>query len=278
MREKSYMKYMLAANEDLIAKEWEKYAGYTVRPLPSTIDYYSKIIYSQYKKKQLFLTYGGTPEIRNIFQNLNINVCVMDKSEEMIRAMGRLTHLQQPIGHTETILIQDWLEKPIKKNYVDFVIGDDAINMVDWNQFDLFLSNTHHLLSHKGIFVCHLLVKPDDYLINKSFSTLMAEYKSGKILSIYDLASQLNFICFDKQHYSMGWQQTIKILGKEKLDLLKPDLDFINTFGYCNSRFYCPPQKVFERLVKKYFSIVEIFYPHEHEYCLFEPVYVLEKV
>jgi hypothetical protein len=45
----------------------------------------------------------------------------------------------------------------------------------------------------------------------------------------------------------------------------------------CNSKFYCPPQLAFEALAKQYFSIREVFYPHEHDYCLFEPVYVLQK-
>lgn len=268
---------MLASNEEQIAKEWEKYKGYTVRPLASTTKYYQRKL-NHYKDKHSFLIYGGTPEIRSIFQKLNLNVVLMDKSEEMIRAMGRLTNATIPIAENEMILIRDWLEKPVNKHHFDFIIGDDVINMVKWDQFELFLSNTHHMMKHNGIFVCHLLVKPDDHFINKSFLTLMTEYKRGVISSIYDLASQLNFICFDESNFAMGWQQTIEILGKEKLQLFKPDFDFIDIFGYCNSRFYCPPQERFEALAKKYFSIIEVYYPYEHKYCLFEPVYVLKKL
>ena len=75
----------------------------------------------------------------------------------------------------------------------------------------------------------------------------------------------------------MGWQQTINHLGIDALNKFKPDFDFIDTFGYCNSKFYCPPQLAFESIANKYFTIKEIFYPDEHHYCIFEPVYVLQK-
>ena len=76
----------------------------------------------------------------------------------------------------------------------------------------------------------------------------------------------------------MGWQQTINAIGAAQLNVFKPDFDFIDIFGLCNSKFYCPPQLAFEALAKQYFSVIEVFYPDEHDYCLFEPVYVLQKI
>jgi hypothetical protein len=267
---------MLTSNEDIIAKEWEKYKGHAVRPLPSTIEYYQHIIQAN-RDINLFLIYGGTPEIRSICQRQHLKVILMDSSQHMINAMGKLTLSQTALAANEEVIIADWLQISDDKNYFNIVMGDDAINRVKWDQFELFLRNTYQRMVRGGLFVCHLFVKPDDELINKNFSTLMNEYKNGLVLTVYDLASELNFICFNKLTYEMGPPQTIKHLGKKKLDLFKPGLDFIKLFDYFDSHFCCPPQNEFEKLVEKYFSIVEIFYPHEYHYGVFKPLYLLKK-
>lgn len=271
------MQYMLATNEIKIAKEWEKYKGFTVRPLPSTIHFYEEII-SQYLPEEKFLIYGGTPEIRNIFQYLDYKLTLVDRSEEMVRAMGLLTKSKAPIARNEHFIKSEWLNLSVLNKKFNLIIGDDAINMVKWDDFELFLQNSYVSLEDNGTFICHLLIKPEDVLINKNFQEIFIEYKNGFIRSNYDLASRLNFICFDKNSYAMGWQQTINTIGIHNLEKLKPHFDFLDTFEFCNSKFYCPNQFEFENLVKKYFYIEEIFYPHEHEYCKFEPVYVLKKL
>lgn len=270
------MSYMLTDNEEQIAREWEKYEGYTVRPVGSTVDYYYRLMRAS-SRHHKHLLYGGTPEVRSLFQLLTYPVTLLDKNIEMVRAMGRLTFARMPLAKNETFVNQNWLAVDLLNKKFDLLIGDDAINMVPWHDFSLFLQNAYHLLSDEGLFACHLLVKPDETLINKSINDLLIEYQCGNILSIYELASRLNFICFDRHSYKMGWQQTIKALGKEKLDLFKPKLDFINTFKFCNSQFYCPPQQQFEEKVNQFFEIIELFYPHEHVYCQYEPIYLLKK-
>lgn len=270
------MQYMLTSCEENMAKEWMKYEGYTVRPLPSTTSYYKEIIESK-ECTNKFLLYGGTPEIRSIFQECGFNVVMVDKSPEVVRAMGRLTQSHKPISGNETLIELDWLELNLIDEKFDVLMGDDAINMVNWEYFDLFLKNAAQILNHDGIFICHLLVKPDDLLIDMTFSEIMSDYQSGRIKNHYDLASRINFICYDKDSHGMGWQHTIATIGEAQLNRIPGDFDFCQTFGVCNSKFYCPPQFDFESLVKKYFVIEEIFYPHEHEYCLFEPLYLLKK-
>ncbi len=270
------MAYMLTSDEKQIAEEWKKYEGYTVRPVPSTIQYYQSYI-ANHISLQHALIYGGTPEIRSIFQRLDRSVILMDRSFKMMRAMGSLTFSGVGIADNETYLEADWLAMDKLHHGFDLLIGDDAINMVTWDQFEIFLRYAHSLLKRGGVFICHLLVKPDEEFIKQSVEEIYHEYEKKMIRTQYDLASRLNFICFDYQNYRMGWQQTIKKIGETKLALFKPAFDFISTFGLCNSYFHCPPQHYFEVLLKSYFSIEEIFYPHEHEYCQFEPVYILKK-
>jgi len=270
------MTYMLLQEEEKIAAEWRKYQGYTVRPLPSTISYYEEII-ATYSAKARYLLYGGTPEIRSLFQKFGYPLSLVDRSAPMVRALGQLTEAQRPLADNEQLLQQDWLHLDGLGEPFDFLIGDDAINMVTWPQFELFLQQAWRRLRPGGLFVCHLLVKPCDSLIQTTLPLLEQEFRNGSIQSRYDLASRLNFLCWDKNTYAMGWQQTIAHCGAVELNRFKPELDFIDTFGFCNSRFYCPPLPLFEALVEKYFTIREVFYPHEHEYCLFEPVYTLER-
>ncbi len=271
------MTYMLVSSEDGICREWKKYEGYTVRPLPSVTKYYEKMV-RQYGRQSACLMYGGTPEIRSIFRHEKIDITMIDKSEMVVKSLGKLADAGVSITENEHFLLTDWLNtKSMPKKHYQFVIGDDAINMVDWNNFNTFLKNTHDMMADDGYFICHLLLKPDDEYINKEFIDVYDEYQNGIIKSKYDLASRLNYICYDKKSYAMGWQQTIGRLGIEKLNKFKPEFDFCDIFGRCNSRFFCPPEDEFEALVSRYFTVKEIFYPHEHDYCLFEPIYLLQK-
>ncbi|WP_408074560.1 class I SAM-dependent methyltransferase [Legionella pneumophila] len=204
---------MLVSNEKVIAEEWKKYAGYTVRPLPSTCAYYKDLIQSN-SNKDSFLIYGGTPEIRSLFQESNLKVTLTDQSELIIRAMGYLTMGAASIAANEELVVTNWLNlEGIANDSCDFLIGDDAINMVEWTQFDLFLSNANRVLKSNGLFICHLLVKPQECFITNTIDDVRREYKEGVIRTKYDLASRLNFICYDTNSYAMGWQNTIEQLG-----------------------------------------------------------------
>src|SRR3990167_9902061 len=103
------MSYMLAESSDEIAREWQKYKGYTVRPLPSTTAYYARLIQSLSHKNN-FLMYGGTPEIRTIFQQLNKQVTLVDRSKKVVCAMGMLTDACSDIASNDELVQLDWLQ------------------------------------------------------------------------------------------------------------------------------------------------------------------------
>jgi SAM-dependent methyltransferase len=266
---------MLVDSEHTIAAEWKKYTGFTVRPVPSTVSYYETYLQT-HPSLQHALLYGSTPEIRSLFQQLQRPLIVFDRSLQMIKAMGLLTSAEKEISKNEKIIQGDWLTMDKLSHGFDLLIGDDAINMVPWHTFNQFISQAHRMLKKGGVFICHLLVKPDDDLIHQTVKDILKSFTQGDIPSVYDLASRLNFCCYDKKTYRMGWQQTIQMLGQQ-LNYFKPAFDFIELFGQCNSYFYCPPQNDFEVLLHPYFYIDEIFYPREHHYCQFEPIYILKK-
>src|SRR3990167_6792275 len=176
------MTYMLATHEEKIAREWEKYKGYTVRPLPSTVRYYQRWLTDSMCKNQ-FLLYGGTPEIRTIFQQQEQSVTLIDRNRKMIRALGLLTQKQMPLAQNEQYVERNWLDPSLEPNSFDLIIGDDAINMVRWDEFYTFLSLAHQRLCRGGVFICHLLVKPDDQFIDQDFYSLLSDYQKGRISS-----------------------------------------------------------------------------------------------
>src|SRR5690606_26489163 len=140
------MDYMLTSSEQQIAQEWEKYKGYTVRPLESTVNYYTNLI-ENYAHSSGNLLYGGTPEIRSIFQRLKNKVTIVDRSEQVVRALGRLTCARTSFAKNEIFIQKDWLQLQDLPQRFDFIIGDDAINMVKWRNFNTFLANAHSILN-----------------------------------------------------------------------------------------------------------------------------------
>lgn len=269
--------YMLVETPEAIAREWEKYAGFTVRPQPSTIDYYHEVIDGKQSGTRHAIL-GATPEIRSVYQSREQAVTLLEQSLEMVQAMGSLTIANEPLSSYERWQRVDW--RTMSSHCVDqyhLIIGDDAINMLAWQEFDGFLAQVNRLLVPGGEFLCRLLLQPDLIYRRQSFTQVMREYFDGVIKSKYDLASRLNFICYDEVSMQMGWRTTIEKIGRENLNQFKPAFDFTATFKACNSRFTCPPQVQFERLINHHFDIVEVFYSSEHEFCDFEPVYRLIK-
>lgn len=269
--------YMLLESPEAIAHEWEKYAGFTVRPQPSTIDYYQENIQQLMGNKHHALL-GATPEIRSLYQAADKPLTLLERSSEMVDAMGMLTIAGVGLADNEAWLPIDWraMTNACDQRY-QLIIGDDAINMLKWHEFDGFLFQVANLLEENGIFLCHLLVQPDAKLRKQSVAAVANDYFNGVIKSKYDLASRLNYLCYDDVKLQMGWQATIEKIGIDYLSQFKPTFDFVETFNACNSRFTCPPQTEFEKLVEKYFEIDELYYSSEHAFCDFEPVYRLVK-
>lgn len=269
--------YMLLESPEAIAREWEKYAGYTVRPQPSTVDYYWEIINEIAPDEQHALL-GATPEVRTLYQRAEKSLTLLERSAEMVNAMGMLTIAGVGLADNELWAPVDWrsMINSCEQRF-RLMIGDDAINMLQWHEFDDFLFQVANLLEENGEFICHLLIQPELKLRRQSVAMVAEDYFNGVIKNKYDLASRLNYLCYDDVTLQMGWQSTIEKIGLSNLAQFKPMFDFVETFAACNSRFTCPPQYEFEKLVEKYFVIIEVFYSAEHAFCDFEPVYRLKK-
>ena len=270
--------YLYASEHRMICDNWESYKGYTVRPVPSTQGYYLSVLERFAPRGARLLLYGGTPEIRDCILKVGAEVTLIDRSRVMVEAMGLLTSGAEPLNPNETFVEADWCDIPLPDSYADIALGDDAINMLDWDKFETFLRTTRRLLKPGGLFACHLLVRPDEAYRKQLVSDVLREYEEGMIRSKFDLASRINFLFYDERTYRMGWQQSIRGLAQHAAGGGgNGDHGFTEQFRYCNSSFACPPQELWEELARRYFSIEEVFYPQEHDYCRFEPLYLLRK-
>ena len=270
--------YMMVSEHAAIAANWEQYKGYTVRPLPSTEMFYQSVADRFGNTDQMSLVYGGTPEIRTCAHAANLTTILVDRSPTMVYAMGLLTSEGRTLLDNERLVQGNWLHMPIRDSSVSVAFGDDAINMVPWELFGQFVTEAHRVLQKGGLFACHLLVAPEERYKHQSVVDVIHEYEAGMIESEFDLASRINFTFYDEETYQMGWQRSIA--GLESLieaGIIDSDHDFIERFSNCNSIFACPPQTEWEKLIEPFFTVEEIFYPSEYDYCRFEPVYLLRK-
>lgn len=270
--------YMMVSDYSAIAANWELYKGYTVRPVQSTEQYYKSVIDRFAIADQPVLVYGGTPEVRTCVTDANLKAVVVDRSPTMVYAMGLLTSGNRMLLDNERLVQSDWLNMPFRKPLAHLAFGDDAVNMVQWKSFGKYMREAHRVLLDNGLFACHLLVQPEERFRRQSAVDVIREYEAGDIKSEFDLASRINFTFYDQQTYQMGWQRSIAGL-KRSLEVGEIDSDhgFIKRFENSNSIFACPPQQEWEKLIEPLFSVEEVFYPTEHDYCRFEPLYLLRK-
>lgn len=271
--------YMKVIKHEAIAHNWQKYKGFTVRPLPSTESYYRSVVDRFTTPADQLMVYGGTPEIRSVIVEAGRKATLVDRSPTMVRAMGLLVSGGQSLAPNETLVTGDWLNMPFKKGFAKAAFGDDAVNMASWEQFPRFMKGAHTLLLKDGLFACHLLVQPEESYRKQTVAEVIKEYEAGKIASLEDLASRINFTFYDDATYQMGWQRSIAGLREaQAVGDIKNDHGFAERFTECNSIFICPPKKAWEELIKPLFFVEEIFYPTEHDYCHFEPLYLLRKL
>jgi hypothetical protein len=270
--------YMRATEHQAIADQWQKYKGFTVRPLPSTQDYYQSVTEKFTKPEDQLMVYGGTPEIRTAILTVGRKATLVDRSQLMVEAMGLLIPTGVPLAPSETLVVGDWLDMPFKKPFATAAFGDDAVNMAPWEKFPQFMKGTHTLLEKDGVYACHLLVQPEERYRKQTVAEVIREYEAGKIPTLEDLASRINFTFYDDRTYQMGWQRSIAGLKEAQTSGdIKTDYGFTERFALCNSIFACPPQNDFEKVIEPMFSIEEVFYPTEYDYSRFEPLYLLRK-
>jgi SAM-dependent methyltransferase len=262
-----------------IARQWSRYKGFTVRPLKSTEDFYDRYVGQHSTADAHVMIYGGTPELRDCTFRRKRATTIVDRSALMVRAMGLLTECGEALAPHERFFECDWRRIPVPSRSFDLLMGDDAINMMAWPCFPDFLDESCRVLKDGGVFVCHLLVKPDDRLIDQALAEVFAEYRRGVISNKYDLASRINFVHYDRSGYMMGWQRSIRGLNEAlRTGLIGHDEGFSDHFRLCHSAFACPPRDEFERLLLGRYEILDVCHPVEYEYCRFEPLYVLKKV
>ena len=263
---------------------WDRYTS-PFRLSPKDVENYSLIL-KRLKKKKSILLLGSTPEIREILAKQDSFIMIADSSFRMISGMlvfGPLINESK-----ETWVRASWmdLDKFLKNNYFDVIVGD------------LFLRNIDLELQNKCLRKISKLLKKDGYLITRVHSLneklinlssteiiklVFEEYKHKRIKEelIEDLiASRL----FDK-NTDFGSKKVNKkaflndIKKYKKSARNKKEKSVLNNIleKWDGERTWVQrTSKEIDKLLSRYFIIHDIKTVDDYEDSKFYPIYILK--
>lgn len=263
---------------------WDRYTS-PFRLSPKDVENYSLTL-KRLKKKKSILLLGSTSEIREILAGFDIFVVIADSSFRMISGMlvfGPLINESK-----ETWVRADWmdLDKFLKNNYFDIIVGD------------LFLRNIDFELQNKCLRKISKLLKKDGYLITRVHSlneklinlssteiikSVFEEYRYKRIKTelIEDLiASRL----FDK-NTDLGSKKVNKkaflndIKRYKKSTRNKKEKSVLNNIleKWDGERTWVQrTSKEIDKLLSRYFIIHDIKTVDDYRDSKFYPIYILK--
>lgn len=250
------------------------------RPSCSELCIYTKILRKLQKKtkRQLkLLVLGSTPEFRDWGYEENLNVSVVDKSEEYYRFISReLRHK----NIQETVFFSTWEQMQLPESY-DVILGDLAIGNVNPQKFDAFLCNIRDSLSDDGLFMGKSFIWTDEEAA-KPPKQIIDEYLSFARIHPYTFINhQLGLFCLDKQHFSIDFQRMFREL--ENLvshgEMSQELFSFFLNVGWNTEmkfEFFAPSQEYFVSSVNKVLAFNQ-FVHTEDVYTNVFPIYIITK-
>jgi len=257
-------------------------------PIPEEISIYRTWLKRAIKNKKepKVLILGATPELRDLCLGLELATFSADISWDVIDAMTKVMRTQ---GNEKEIIINtNWLDldKYLKANLFDVVMGDISISNLRAEEQKRLLGIIYKLLRKNGYFISRC----DIFLPNKkrkSFEEIYSDYLSRK-------TNWLGFIveyCWygpkrgEIYNAKSGFTDFKKMFSyffcelKEKKPKLRDnDLEkFENLISHGKNVIHVVfPKEIFEKMLKKYFRIVTIE-KIKYTFSEFHPIYILKK-
>jgi len=159
-------------------QNWDKYTS-PFRPSFGDIKNYSDTL-KQYKTKKNILLLGSTPEIREVLSKLNSSVTIADFSFEMI--LGMLSFGKKIVQDQENWIKINWMDlnKFLKSNCFDLIIGDLVLRNIESNFQSKFLNDISKLLKPKGKIITRIHFFNEDLIDIDSNKIIMDVFKKVK--------------------------------------------------------------------------------------------------
>lgn len=238
---------------------------------------YLRRIQSAKKERIKLLVLGSTPEFRDWGYEENLDITVVDKSEEYYQAISR------EIRHKnikEKLIISLWEDMELEEEY-DIIIGDLAVGNIDGDRLDDFLKAVSSALLPGGYFIGKSFLWADDELVKTPHMIIEDYFKAPQMHPYTFINHQLGLYCLDKQTFQIDFTR----MFNEMIKLLKEGVLDQNTFSYFENvgwntemkfTFFAPSQDYFREHVEKYMKFKEYVHTSDIYTCVF-PIYIITK-
>ena len=247
------------------------------RPSCNEMCVYTKYLREiQYKKRQRLklLVLGSTPEFRDWGYEENLDIYVVDKSEEYYHQVSREVRHK---NLSETVFFMSWEDMKFSEKF-DIIIGDLSIGNVNKSRFNDFLCNVRDSMTDDAVFLGKSFLWPEDEPIKAPKQIIEEYYASCRIHPYTFINHQLGLYCLDKEQYSIDFQK----MYQEMATLLKSGVIEKTAFqniGWNTEmkfEFFAPSQDYFASLVNKVL-LFERFVHTMDVYTRVFPIYIIKK-
>ncbi len=247
------------------AERRKKYGVPPGVPSESAIEHYKRLILkSTNNKPGKALVLGATPQIRDMLQDINFEVTIIDINFEMIFATTDMMRHKNP---EEIIVRSNWITCPLKSNYYDIVIGDLVLCNIPKNLKDKFLRQIHRVLKKDGSWITKLFIMNIDSK-EENFEDLIEPFKTlpVKKSNPRELILCLSNIAWEKDTEDFNLEHIKKEIFKYKTDtgfnfpnekINKYIIDIWAEWKPLNKKWNVSTEKKTRESVEKYFTIQE---------------------
>ena len=248
------------------------------RPSVCELAIYTKYLRKnqQKNKKTECLILGSNVEFRDWAYEEFLNTTIMHNNEEYHLATYReLRHKNAPYK----LVLKDWQEINFD-NQFDLIVGDELIGNVKKENMEDFIKRIAKSLKKGGLFLSKSFYIPKNYKKKKSKEIFDDYYKNANNLNVLAYcAFDFSVSCLDKENY-LDFSVLTKFINDayKNKEITEDTYNFLASIGIdkMNYKFYIPFLEDYEKIVSKYFNILEVAYTDDIGSNHF-PIYILEK-
>jgi hypothetical protein len=254
------------------ADRWVNYTP-SVRPSPSEILIYSKMISTARETDSNCLILGATPELRDMACNLNLNVTVLDTNKYMINKMTGLMTRQNP---TENVIVGNWVDYDFVEQQFDFILGDHVINMLPLNQYASFVDKLYSLLKKDGNIVTRIITVPQNSLCTNDEAIQMYDHGTIKYNDLIWMICLNN--AYNKDTNIISYRELV-LKGRKLFSDGLIDKETLKQFEYYDDGMFLSAltQREYKDVFTTKFDIVETKFGNDYRFCKTMPIYKLAK-
>ena len=222
------------------------------------------------------LILGSNVEFRDWAYEENLDVTLMHNNEEYHLATYReLRHKNAPY----TLVLTDWHEINFDNKY-DLIVGDEIIGNVSKENMENFLKRVAKSLKPGGMFLSKSYYLDKNYVKKTAKQIFDDYYKNASDLNpVSYCCYDLSISCLDKDNY-LSFSKLYDFITNayNKGIINERTYDYFSNVGLdqMNFTFYIPFIDEYEKIVSKYFNIVNKLYTNDVGAKNF-PIYILEK-